>query len=440
MRVCAGGDMTFGTNLDTAWAKVGARRLAQYGASPEPDSLVAPLRPLFADADILLLNVETAIGTGRASRKCAPRATSCYAFRGPPSVASALRALGDSNAIVVGNVANNHARDAGAPGLDSTVAFLSRAGVQVTGRDTLATTLMLADSTTIGVLGFYTSTETPDARDLAAVRRHVARAAAQHGAVIVTAHIGAEGIGAQRTRDSTELFLSSKIDRGNPVAFAHAAFDAGATLVVGHGPHVLRAAEWRDDRLALYSLGNLVTFGPFNNAEPLNRGVVACVDIDSARVVGAHLRPTVQWAPGIVRLDPSWRAMTLIDSLSALDFPVTGARVDVWGELRRPLVPLDSTQPRDSLPRVDSVPPLPRPRGLVGGGTAGFGDGKQPARVSKRTNQSRRPAIEGTDDHASGSAAGVHELPVAHIDADMRDAVGSAKGEQIPWLEALPLD
>ena len=438
--------MTFGTNLDTAWAKVGARRLAQYGASPEPDSLVAPLHPLFADADILLLNVETAIGTGRALRKCAPRATTCYAFRGPPSVANALRALGDSNAIVVGNVANNHARDAGAAGLDSTEAFLSRAGVLVTGRDTLATTITLRDSSTIGVLGFYTSTETPDARDLAAVRRHVARAAAQHGTVIVTAHIGAEGIGAQRTRDSTELFLSSRIDRGNPVAFAHAAFDAGATLVVGHGPHVLRAAEWRDDRLVLYSLGNLVTFGPFNNAEPLNRGVVACVDIDSARVAGAHLRPTVQWAPGIVRLDPSWRAMTLIDSLSALDFPATGARVDLWGELRRPLVPLDSAPVADTVSRADSgarvdpVPPLPRPTRLVGAGAAGLGDGKQPARVPQRTNQSRRPPIERTDDHASGGAARVHELPVAHVDPDVRDAVGSAKGQQIAWLEAVPLD
>jgi hypothetical protein len=34
--------------------------------------------------------------------------------------------------------------------------------------------------------------------------------------------------------------------------------------------------------------------------------------------------------------DPRKRAMTLIDSLSALDFPSTGARVDAWGELRRP--------------------------------------------------------------------------------------------------------
>ena len=336
LRVCAGGDMTFGTNLDTTWSKMAERRMrAQFGHSAHPDSLVGPLRPLFADADVLLLNVETAIGTGPAPRKCKPGSTSCYEFRGPPSVAPALRSLGDSNAVVVGNVANNHARDAGPAGFFATARHLEEAGIRVTGMDTLATEVLLPDSTRMGVLGFYTSAETPDLRDLRAVRRHVERAAASFDVVVVTAHMGAEGVGAQRTRDTTELFLSTKINRGNPVAFARTAFEAGASLVVAHGPHVLRGAEWSGDRLALYSLGNLVTYGPFNNGEPINRGVVACVDIDGRRVVGAQLRPTFQVAPGIVRVDPAWRAMRLVDSLSALDFPVTGVRVDAWGELLR---------------------------------------------------------------------------------------------------------
>ena len=336
IRVCAGGDMTFGTNLDTAWAKLGVRRMrSQFGIEPHPDTLLLPLKPLFADADVLLLNVETAIGEGWAEEKCAKGAKNCYSFRGPPSVAPALRALGDSNALVVGNLANNHARDAGPAGFVATARHLRDADVHVTGVDTLATPLLLRDSVTMGVLGFYTSAEMPDLRDLAAVRRHVARAAAQFDAVVVTAHMGAEGIGAQRTRDTTELFLASRINRGNPVAFARAAFEAGASLVIGHGPHVLRAGEWTEDRLALYSLGNLVTWGPFNNAEPINRGVVACVDLDGRSVVGAQLRPTVQVAPGVVRVDASFRALSLIDSLSALDFPETGVKVDSWGDLLR---------------------------------------------------------------------------------------------------------
>jgi hypothetical protein len=340
VRVCAGGDMTLGTNLDTAWTKAGAQRLrANFGLSDDPWTLVAPLRPLFADADVVLLNVETAIGSGPARTKCGPRSRNCYAFRGPPASAPALRSLGDSTAVVVGNVANNHARDAGDIGVDSTIAHLRRAGVLVTGADTLATPVVLRDSTTIAVLGFYTSDILTDARNIPGVYRHVKRAVDQYGTVVVTVHIGAEGIGAQRTRDTIEYFLESRIHRGNPVAFARAAFNAGAALVVGHGPHVLRAAEWggrEGEKLALYSLGNLLTYGPFNNAEPLNRGAVACVDITGSSVVGADLRPTVQRAPGVVGPDWSRRALQLIDSLSVLDFPRTGTRVDAWGELLRP--------------------------------------------------------------------------------------------------------
>src|SRR5262249_54559424 len=153
---------------------------------------------------------------------------------------------------------------------------LRRAGVASAGIDTLATVVVVPSGDTVAFLGFYTGSDTPDARDLAAVRRHVKRAVDAFGTVIVTAHIGAEGVGEQRTRDRTEYFLKSRVDRGNPVAFAHTAFESGAALVILHGPHVLRATEWVDDRLAFYSLGNLLTYGTFSVVEPLNRGVVAC--------------------------------------------------------------------------------------------------------------------------------------------------------------------
>jgi hypothetical protein len=336
VRVCAGGDVTLGTNLDPKWPLMAERRLrAQFGLSADPQSLVSPLRPLFADADVVLLNVEMAIGSGRFTPKCTKGSKNCFAFRAEPTAAPAIRSVGDSSAVVVGNVANNHARDAGDEGVDSTIAHLTRARVLVTGADTLATPIVLPGGSTLAVLGFYTSTETPDLRDLGAVRRYVARAVEMYGTVIVTAHIGAEGATAQRTGDSTEYFLTSRIDRGNPVAFANAALEAGASLVIGHGPHVLRAAEWRDDRLVLYSIGNLATYGPFNLVDPMNRGVVACADLLGRQVIGAELRPTLQLSPGVVVSDPTRRALTLIDSLSALDFPMTGVRVDAWGDLQR---------------------------------------------------------------------------------------------------------
>jgi hypothetical protein len=148
-------------------------------------------------------------------------------------------------------------------------------------------------------------------------------------------HLGAEGRSAQRTTDATELFLGN-IDRGNPVAFADAAVRGGAAMVIGHGPHVLRAMEWRDrGALIAYSLGNLLTYGPFTLTEPLNRGAVLCATIDeSGRVREADVGSTVQLAPGVLEADRSARAAALTDSLGQLDFPRTGARVGPNGELR----------------------------------------------------------------------------------------------------------
>lgn len=335
VRVCAGGDVTLGTNLDTAWARYASDSLLLlHGVRDDPDSLIQPLRALVAGADVILLNVEGAIGEGPAPRKCGPRSTSCYAFRQPISAAAALRSIADSEVAMVGNIANNHSRDAGDAGRDTTIALLARAGIRVTGADTLATPVVTRAGDTIAVLGFHTDSTVPDARDLSAVRRHVARASRRYGTVIVTMHLGAEGVTAQRTRNEVEKFLG--YDRGNPVGFADAAIRGGATLVVGHGPHVLRAAEWRGNRLVLYSLGNLLTYGPFRMREPTVRGAVACVTIDSAgHVSAAELRPTVQIAAGVLRHDSTRRAFRLIDSLSALDFPRSGVRVDSSGAMNK---------------------------------------------------------------------------------------------------------
>ncbi len=155
----------------------------------------------------------------------------------------------------------------------------------------------------------------------------MARAAGQYRRVVVTMHMGAEGASAQRTANETEIYLGE--NRGNSVAFARTAVDAGASVVIGHGPHVMRASEWWGDALILYSLGNLLTYGPFSMREPNNRGAVACVTLNAeGRVEGAALRSTYQRPPGIVAPDPTGRAAWLVDSLSQLDFPATTAR---WG-------------------------------------------------------------------------------------------------------------
>jgi hypothetical protein len=323
-----------GSNLDTAWARA-VRPRGAAGLLPSPDTLLAPLRPLVADADVVLVNVEGAIGTGAAPRKCRTGSSRCYAFRQNPDVAEALRGFAH-HAQVAGNVANNHAMDAGAAGFAETVAHLEAAGVHVVGADTLPALVPLPDGDTLAVLGFSVFSAGPDARDLAGLARHVRTAADRYGRVVVSLHLGAEGVGAQRTPDATERFAGE--DRGNPVRIAHTAVAAGADLVVGHGPHVLRAVELRDEALVSYSLGNLLTYGPFSRVPPLDRGAILCASLDPrGRVLLAELRATHQVRPGRALPDPEQEALRLVDSLSVLDFPVTGARVS--GGLVRYITP-----------------------------------------------------------------------------------------------------
>jgi poly-gamma-glutamate synthesis protein (capsule biosynthesis protein) len=85
----------------------------------------------------------------------------------------------------------------------------------------------------------------PDLSDLAAIVAEIRGAAARADATIVSIHCH-EGGG---SRELPPAFLT---------AFAHAAIDAGAGVVVGHGPHVLRGIEIYRGRPILYSLGNFV--------------------------------------------------------------------------------------------------------------------------------------------------------------------------------------
>jgi Bacterial capsule synthesis protein PGA_cap len=414
VRVCAGGDVTLGTDLDTSWV----RRTA--GQSVALDTLISPVRALVADADLVMVNSEGAIGDGPlASAKCTHKAH-CFMLRQPPEAAAALRGLGDSVTVVVANLANNHAHDAGAGGFGHTAAALTAAGIHVTGADTEATLVVSARGDTVAILGF-SAWSTPGVQDLDDVRRLVARAAARTRRVIVTMHIGAEGHLAQRTGDSTEHYAGE--NRGNAVAFAHAAVDAGATLVIGHGPHVLRASEWRGDALILYSLGNLVNYGPFNLVDPMRRGAIVCTTLDTAGHPSAVLvQATVQWAPGVVSIDTSHRAMTLIDSLSRLDFPQTGVAVDsATGAVNRR---------------------SPSAVGGVGGSRVGLRRGRdrriiggeEAPGAAPRFDLVHQRAIEAALDDAAGDARRLHEVPVADVDADVRDGA-MAERQEIAWLE-----
>ena len=74
----------------------------------------------------------------------------------------------------------------------------------------------------------------------------------------------------------TEIFLGE--NRGNPYEFARMAIDAGADVVLGHGPHVTRAIDVYKGRFIAYSLGNFATYGRFNLSA--SNGIAPIIEID----------------------------------------------------------------------------------------------------------------------------------------------------------------
>ena len=86
----------------------------------------------------------------------------------------------------------------------------------------------------------------PDARDLKAITSTVSEARRQADWVMVSIHAHEA---AQGDREMPAQFL---------VTFAHAAIDAGADLLAGHGPHVLRGIEIYKGKPIFYSLANFI--------------------------------------------------------------------------------------------------------------------------------------------------------------------------------------
>jgi hypothetical protein len=279
--------------------------------------------------DIVVGNLEGTLATGGAS-KCSAESTSCYAFRAPPSYARVLRQAG----FTLMNVANNHAYDFGATGASETLAALRSAHLRWTGRPG-EITVVDARGTRVALIGFAPYPWAQSLTDIAGAKAIVRRAAATADVVVVLIHAGAEGADRQHVTPGTEEFLGE--NRGDPVAFGHAVIDAGADLVLGSGPHVLRGMEWYHGRLIAYSLGNFLGNGTLSIGGVLGLSGVLHVQLrrDGGWIDG-RLDPVRLVSPGVPEPDPAESADGVVRDLSREDFGRNAMRVTHAGSLLPP--------------------------------------------------------------------------------------------------------
>ncbi|GAG08418.1 unnamed protein product, partial [marine sediment metagenome] len=110
--------------------------------------------------------------------------------------------------------------------------------------------------------------------------------------------------------------------RGNVVRFSRAVVDAGADLVLGHGPHVPRAMELYNNRLIAYSLGNFATYYGISVAGPKGYAPLLMAQLDGfGQFIDGRLYSNIQIRPGGPQPDSKQRAVRMIRELTQADFP-----------------------------------------------------------------------------------------------------------------------
>jgi len=283
---------------------------------------------ILANADITFGNYEGSLLDGGEPAKTCRDPKRCYLFRTPPSYVNNLLSAG----FDVMSLANNHARDFGEHGRDATMAVLDSAGILHSGLiGDVARWQVNGQQLALIAFAPFRGAHNPLEVERAALL--VKELKAENDLVLISMHMGAEGEQATRISFAEEYFHGE--NRGDVVHFSRAMIDAGAALVIGHGPHVPRAIELYQGHLIAYSLGNFCTYYGINVrglnglAPILSVKLFADGQLASAQIISAE-----QIRPNGPTLDPLHRAARLMAKLTAQDFPHTPLEIAPDGQIK----------------------------------------------------------------------------------------------------------
>jgi poly-gamma-glutamate synthesis protein (capsule biosynthesis protein) len=112
--------------------------------------------------------------------------------------------------------------------------------------------------------------------DVNAAAAAIVDAATQAEVVIVSIHWGGEYQAEPSARQQT---------------LARTLAEAGATVIAGHGPHVLQRVEWVGETLVAYSLGNFLFDQPY--PADCRQSALLRLTVEQAQIVAVEAVPTV---------------------------------------------------------------------------------------------------------------------------------------------------
>lgn len=272
---------------------------------------------LLDGADIVFGNLEgTFITDEMEPEKCSDasrKRETCYEFGMPEYLALSLKELGFN----VMNQDNNHSEDYGEEGYLFTQEKLKELDIKYLPKKGLAE--FNINNKRVALVAFGYSENSHNISDLEIAKIVVDSLSDKYDIIIISFHGGAEGKDVLHIIDSTETFLGE--NRGNVIAFAHTVIDAGADMVIGHGPHVLRAMEVYKNKLIAYSLGNFLTYGNMNISGISGINVILKAELENwtGNFLRGKLISVQQVGSGIPSLDETNEGFNLIKNLTSED-------------------------------------------------------------------------------------------------------------------------
>lgn len=192
------------------------------------------VKPVFSKDDITIVNFEGTLTTST------NRANKAFTFKGPKKYVGILK----KGSVEVVTLANNHSMDFGRKGLADTQKTLKKNKIAYCYNSTIA--YKKVKGIKIAFIGFSQLEGTTASQ----VTKAIKKAKKKRAKIIITSfHWGIE----------REYYPNSK-----QKSLAHSAINAGASLVLGHHPHVLQGIERYKGRYIVYSLGNFCFGGNTN--------------------------------------------------------------------------------------------------------------------------------------------------------------------------------
>lgn len=275
----------------------------------------------YLKGDVVFGNLEGCFLDQGDSEKCKDHhkksnVVTCYAFRMPTRYGKVIKDAGFNTL----SIANNHVGDFGNAGRKKTAEILDDLNIHYAGQTEKPYDIFEIEGVKYGFCAFAPNKNTVSINKISEAQELVKDLKTKSDIVIVSFHGGAEGAKHTRVPKTKEIFYGE--NRGDVHHFAHSVVDAGADIVLGHGPHVTRAVEVYKGKLIAYSLGNFNTYGKFNLKGP--NGIAPILDIKVDRkgnFLFAHVISTKQTKSAGLQIDENAQAFKAIKELTSLDFP-----------------------------------------------------------------------------------------------------------------------